>query len=297
MTDGDARRLRILERARLLDRIVAVLEADERVVAAWLGGSLGRGTGDAWSDVDLWVIVADERMAAVGEGRRGFVAAVGPPVLIEEAPQNAPAGGAYLLVLYGGETGAQQVDWYWEPRSTARVPVGVRVLFDRVGVPPVPPAAPLGEGERAAALSDGVAVFWVAVLLAAKAVARGRAWAATRMMDWAVGSMAEVEWLLDHDVPAGHDDLKDAGIDGRWTFPSAAAGEQLALQKEIAGAMAGLAPRVAALGGAVPEEGARQVGAFLEVVDGGGRRASRGRPGAGAEAPQARVERTKSRRD
>lgn len=256
------------ERDLLLRRIVAVLAADERVVAAWLGGSLGRGRGDAWSDLDLWVVIADEHAAAVTEGRRTFVAAVGPPVLVEEAPRNAPAGGAYLLVLYGGEAGAQQVDWYWEPRATARVPAGVRVLFDRVGLPAAPTAVPLGDGERAAALGDGVAVFWVAVLLAAKAVARGRAWAATRMMVWAVGTLAEVEWLLDHDVAAGDDDLKDAEIDGRWAFPSAAPGEQLALLREIAAAMGALAPRVVALGGAVPEEGARQVGGFLEVVGG-----------------------------
>lgn len=264
--DQDLPRRRELERDRLLERIVAVLAADERVVAAWLGGSLGRGRGDAWSDLDLWVVVADEHAADVGEGRREFVAAVGAPVLIEEAPQNAPAGGAYLLVLYGGETGAQVVDWSWQPRSVARVPKECRLLFDRVGVPPAPVAVSLGEHERAAALTDAVAVFWVAIAVAGKEIARRNPWTVSQRTAWAMNTLAEVKWLLEHDVPAGYDDLKDAGSDGRWAFPSAAPGEQFVLLKEMAGAMTALAPRVAALGGAVPEEGARQVVAFLEVV-------------------------------
>lgn len=266
MLADDRLRRRAHERDLLLRRIEAVLAADERVVAAWLGGSLGRGTGDVWSDLDLWVTVADEQMAAVGEGRRALVEAVGPPVLIEEAPQNAPAGGAYLLVLYGGETGAQAVDWLWQPRSAARVPKRCRLLFDRVGLPAAPVNVPLAEGERAAVLTNTVAVFWVAIHVAGKEIARRHPWTASQRMVWAMNTLAEVEWLLDHDVPARHDDLKDAGIDGRWAFPSAAAGEQLALLRELGGAMAALAPRVTALGGEVPEEGARQVGAFLEVV-------------------------------
>jgi hypothetical protein len=41
----------------LLARVVAVLEADERVRALWLAGSVGRGVADAGSDLDLVVTV------------------------------------------------------------------------------------------------------------------------------------------------------------------------------------------------------------------------------------------------
>jgi len=44
----------------LLERIVATLQADSRVVAAWLSGSFGRGVEDAWSDLDLHVAIEDE---------------------------------------------------------------------------------------------------------------------------------------------------------------------------------------------------------------------------------------------
>ena len=51
------------------------------------------------------------------------MAGVGRALLLEEAPQNAPPGGGYMLVLYGGQAGVgpQQVDWYWQARSKARV--------------------------------------------------------------------------------------------------------------------------------------------------------------------------------
>ncbi len=43
------------ERAALLETIVQHARADARVVAGWLFGSLGRGDGDALSDLDVWL--------------------------------------------------------------------------------------------------------------------------------------------------------------------------------------------------------------------------------------------------
>lgn len=40
----------------------ALLQQDERVLAIWLTGSLGRGVGDRYSDVDLRVAVRDEAL-------------------------------------------------------------------------------------------------------------------------------------------------------------------------------------------------------------------------------------------
>ncbi len=87
------------ERNTLLVEARALLEGDERVVAAWLYGSLGRGTADEWIDIDLWVVVADGYIEEVCLGRHEYVAALGKPLLIVDAPQNAPAGGAFLTVL------------------------------------------------------------------------------------------------------------------------------------------------------------------------------------------------------
>src|SRR6476661_1685566 len=100
---ADMLALRHNERGALLSTIVSTLRADARVVAAWLTGSLARGSADELSDIDVMVVVADAHIEAIKEGRQEYVASVAKPVLIEEAPQNAPPGGAYLLVLYPGE--------------------------------------------------------------------------------------------------------------------------------------------------------------------------------------------------
>ncbi|MGZ5932950.1 MAG: nucleotidyltransferase domain-containing protein [Rhizomicrobium sp.] len=43
----------------LIDAIVRVLSADGRIESAWLTGSLGKGAGDEFSDVDVTVVVPD----------------------------------------------------------------------------------------------------------------------------------------------------------------------------------------------------------------------------------------------
>ena len=50
--------------AGLADRALAVLGADERVASVAIGGSVGSGTADAWSDLDLEVVVVAEHHAA-----------------------------------------------------------------------------------------------------------------------------------------------------------------------------------------------------------------------------------------
>jgi hypothetical protein len=50
--------------AEMIERLRQVLNADERIESAWLSGSLGRGTGDPWSDVDVTCVVEEGDIAA-----------------------------------------------------------------------------------------------------------------------------------------------------------------------------------------------------------------------------------------
>lgn len=68
----------------LLDRFVAACEQDDRVVAAFLGGSRGRGESDAYSDVDLCVIAKDEAYEALVSDRAGFVGHLGTTLFFED---------------------------------------------------------------------------------------------------------------------------------------------------------------------------------------------------------------------
>ena len=189
-------RVRRDERQALLDRAVEMLVADRRVAAAWLVASLGRDAADDLSDLDLWVVVEDDHMPAIAADRRAFAARIGRPVLVQEAPRNAPPGGAYLLVLYPGEAGSQQVDWYWQPRSGASIPERTRVLLDRVGVPPAFAAAPPPDQALRRA-TELIVIFWAMSFIAAKKIARGEVWNAVRMLSAIQLEVDEVRSILE----------------------------------------------------------------------------------------------------
>jgi predicted nucleotidyltransferase len=151
-----------------------MLEADARVAAAWLVGSRGRGDADALSDIDLVVVAHDAYLAELVSERRELVARLSPPLLIQDLPRNAPPGGAYLLVLYAGETGPLHVDWYWRAISGATLPYDARLIVERPGVsvPRQPPPAAATDDERALAVAHDVIFFWAIAPIAAKYLAR-----------------------------------------------------------------------------------------------------------------------------
>jgi hypothetical protein len=68
------------DRDALLVRLTAALRADERIRAAWLTGSLGRGSGDRYSDVDVLVAVADADRPALLDDWSGLADSVAPIV-------------------------------------------------------------------------------------------------------------------------------------------------------------------------------------------------------------------------
>lgn len=70
-----------MSREELIQRIIDVLQADDRVRATWLSGSLGRGAGDRYSDVDLVAIVAEENRAGFVAEWDGIVAIIASVVL------------------------------------------------------------------------------------------------------------------------------------------------------------------------------------------------------------------------
>lgn len=68
----------------LIERLVELCAADERIVAAFLGGSRARGEDDAFSDVDVSLIVADDAYDEVMAERADFVRRLGDAPFIEE---------------------------------------------------------------------------------------------------------------------------------------------------------------------------------------------------------------------
>lgn len=81
MTETSARRNDLRP---FLNRFIAACEQDVRVVAAFLGGSHGRGEADPYSDVDLCVIAKDEAYEALVGDRAGFVGRLGTALFFED---------------------------------------------------------------------------------------------------------------------------------------------------------------------------------------------------------------------
>ena len=64
----------------LYERAVAVLGDDERVVSVEAAGSIGNGTADRWSDLDLEVVAHREHHAALVDDWSTWLAAITPTV-------------------------------------------------------------------------------------------------------------------------------------------------------------------------------------------------------------------------
>jgi predicted nucleotidyltransferase len=68
----------------LLQRFTAACEADDRVVAAFLGGSFATGTADAYSDLDIYLVTTDDAYDAFFSERQAFMQRLGQPVFLED---------------------------------------------------------------------------------------------------------------------------------------------------------------------------------------------------------------------
>jgi hypothetical protein len=262
--------IRCTEQEALLQRVVEVLQADQRVVAAWLFGSRGRHTSDALSDTDLWVVVGDEYIEVCKAERQSYVAQVGNPVLLLEAPGNAPVGGAYLMALYPGKAGVHQVDWYWQRQSDASLPLNAEVLFDRGGIPQdsrheqldPPGIAQQSRCEQAERVTQLSSYFWVMSNIAVKSVLRHQSWSAVSFIEMLRGLVDEMKRLLGlSTIRKGQEEWRTA------VLPPVVPQEQIAMLREIAQEMERLTPQIEAAGGQVQSVAISYVYDFFELAD------------------------------
>jgi len=65
-------------------RLAEACESDERVVAAFLGGSNAKGYADSFSDVDVCVITTDAAFDEFINGRESFLRSLGDLVFLED---------------------------------------------------------------------------------------------------------------------------------------------------------------------------------------------------------------------
>ena len=169
------------QRDSLITKITETLSKDERFVAAWLTGSLGRNEEDFVSDIDLRLVVSDEYShslcarleqvsAQTSPERYALFNQFGTPALIHENNNNAPEGGTFTFVLYAES--AAMVDWVLIPHVKAARPIQTRVLFEKSTIPIAPLPEPEDMEQSKKFVAELWAFFWMMTAITIKYAVR-----------------------------------------------------------------------------------------------------------------------------
>ena len=156
----------------ILDRFVAACQKDERIVAAFLGGSYASGTVDEFSDLDLFFITTDEAYEDFLVEREAFIRRMDEPLFMED--YGLPHG--YLLIFSNGIEGDV---WFGRESKFKDIHYGpYRVLLDKKGILkgqvfPKPAADQVAQIEK---LRQQIAWFWHDLGHFIKAMGRRQLW-------------------------------------------------------------------------------------------------------------------------
>jgi len=262
----DALKAHEAARERLLAQIVTALAADERFVAAWLTGSLGRNEPDAFSDLDLTVVVADahsqtlcarpwQASAKTTDERLALISRFGQPAIIHENNNNAPPGGTFTCSIYNN---ALVVDWALIPQAQAQRPSPSKLLFDKAGVSSSPPAAPESVAERQDRASEQVAFFWMMAAVTIKYILRQDTVRVLGFLDMLLHVIREVERLI-----AGEAQRHQRGSP---TTLESTSERQIKAVRQLCEKMLLLMPEVVRLGGHVPSSPMSAIERLLDLA-------------------------------
>lgn len=156
----------------VIDRFVTACQADERVVAAFLGGSYANGTADAYSDLDLYLIASDEAFEDFLAEREAFIRLLGEPLFLEDF-------GMPDLLLYIFSNGTEGELWIHRESHFHHKHTGpYRVLLDKKGilVDAAFPQQEVDQAKQVETLHQQVAWFWHDLSHFIKAMGRGQLW-------------------------------------------------------------------------------------------------------------------------
>ena len=160
----------------VIGRFTTACQADARIVAAFLGGSLAAGNVDEYSDLDLYLIVEDEAYEAFFAERRTFMHQLGNPVLLEDFD-----GFGFDMVLFIFDDGVEGELGLARASRFAHMHGGpFKTLVDKQGIlarqvfPPYKPT----ETEQRETLRWLVYWFWRDLSKFSTVMARGWLWSA-----------------------------------------------------------------------------------------------------------------------
>jgi predicted nucleotidyltransferase len=155
-----------------MDRFIAACQADERIVAAFLGGSYAKDKADKFSDLDLFFITTDEAYEDFLAGRESFIRLLGEPLFLEDF--GVPHG--YLIIF---SNGTEAEIWFGRENKFKDIHEGpYRVLLDKKGIlaGEVFPMHVADQVKQIEILRQQIDWFWHDLSHFIKAMGRGQLW-------------------------------------------------------------------------------------------------------------------------
>lgn len=156
---------------KAVERFRALCQADPRIVAAFVGGSLATGTADEYSDIDVYLIIADEEYASFFADRAAFMRQLGEPVFLEDFD-----GFGFDMVLFIFEDGIKGELALAKASSFLHIHEGpYRVLVDKTGLlkEVTFPIERVPVEEQRQNLIEHLKFFWRGFLVMSQALGRG----------------------------------------------------------------------------------------------------------------------------
>lgn len=178
-------------RDNILNRLLGILEQDERVRAVWLSGSFGRGSADDWSDIDIHIAVNDVDVDNWLSERADLHDAIGQPVLVQRDVPAHAGEGVYQGIIMAGPV---WLDLNMHPASKASPQIDTRILFDRLPLPAFQ-AVPISPADLQPQLQDNLMFFWAMTPIALKYVGRGETHRAATQLNLLLGAFITT-WRL-----------------------------------------------------------------------------------------------------
>jgi predicted nucleotidyltransferase len=167
-----------------LDRFVKACLADDRVVAAFLGGSNVKGYADAYSDIDLCVITTDQAFEEFFKEREAFLRSLGDLVFLEDF--DSPDIAFYIFsddtdgeLYFGRESRLDQIH-----SGPFRALLDKKNILADAVFPPFEPS-PFDQVEK---LRRQIYGFWHELSHFITAMSRGQLW-------WAHGQLEALRWV------------------------------------------------------------------------------------------------------
>jgi predicted nucleotidyltransferase len=201
-----------------IDRFVKACQADDRIVAAFLGGSYAKGNADAYSDVDLCVITTEQAFDEFLKRREGFLRSLGDLVFLESFNILTTA-----FYMYADDTEGE-LNFGSEGKlgdihaGPFHVLLDKKNLLEKADFPERVPASS-GQTEK---LRSQIQVFWHELSHFITAMQRGHIW-------WAQGQLEALRAVCVNLARLRYDILDgDAGDEAYFKIENAMPVEQLA---------------------------------------------------------------------